>query len=398
MDSLEDTFRTLSIARRLQPDDPSYILDLALPRRPGSSTSTPGPDLLAACCSTHNVRLHSRETLRMCGEYQGHTGAVFGVRFSSSSCDLIYTGSADGTLRCWDIRRPGSAAAQVFRSDPEHAYCSFDVSCNDRLLCAGTEQVGEDSFLVFWDARMVGDGGNKTETKQDRLLGVFSESHSDDITTVCFHPSRADRLASGATDGLVNVFDLSLGEEDDALVTTCNCESSAGSLCWSGTDLDRLLCLSHDEGLHLWDLSRLDSDDPLTLLGSLDARTLVSLPEGASLDYFVGGTWLEDEGHLILVGGSHEGELHLLECCGSGLKLMTSLKGGHSATVRCFQWDPVSGALLTGAEDGELLQWKAGAEEISVGKKGSLKSISSMQLKTKAHRKHVTKRDQTLTA
>ncbi|XP_036431030.1 WD repeat-containing protein 89 [Colossoma macropomum] len=398
MDSLEDTFRTLSIARRLQPDDPSYILDVALPRRTSSSTSTPGSDLLAACCSNHTVRLHSRETLRMCGEYQGHTGAVFGVRFSSSSCDLIYTGSVDGTLRCWDVRRPGSAPARVFQSDPEHAYCSFDVSCNDRLLCAGTEQVGEDSFLVFWDTRMVGDGGTKTEAKQDQLLGVFSESHSDDITTVRFHPSRADRLASGATDGLVNVFDLSLGKEDDALVTTCNCDSSAGSLCWSGTNLDRLLCLSHDEGLHLWDLSRLDSDDPLTLLSSLDARTLVSLPEVASLDYFVGGTWLEEAGHLLIMGGSHEGELHLLECSGSELKLMTSLKGGHSATVRCFQWDPVSGALLTGGEDGELLQWKAGAEEISVGKKGSFKSISSMQLKTKAHRKHVTKRDKTLTA
>ena len=154
------------------------------------------------------------------------------------------------------------------------------------------------------------------------------------------------------------------------------------------------MCLSHDEGLHLWDLSRLDSDDPFTLLSSPDARSLVSLPGAAPLDYFVGGTWLEDRGHLFIMGGSHDGELHLLECSGSGLKLMTSLRGGHSATVRCFQWDPVSGALLTGAEDGELLQWRAGAEEIGVGGGGgSLKAASSMQLKTKAHRKPVSRRD-----
>ncbi|XP_059421852.1 WD repeat-containing protein 89 [Carassius carassius] len=380
MDTLEDTFRTLSIARRLQPSDATYILEL--------SCASSGSDVLAVCCSNHSVHLHSRETLRLVGDFQGHTAPVCGVRFSHLSPHLLFTGSADGTLRCWDVRRPGSDATQVFHSDSTHSYCSFDVSCSDRVLCAGTEQVGEDSFLVFWDARMVQGGG-----EMGGLLGVYSESHSDDITTVKFHPQQADRLASGATDGLVNVFDLSLGGEDDALVTTCNCNSSASSLCWTGKDLDQLFCLTHDEGLHLWDVARPDSDDTLTLLSSADARTLVQLPDGASLEYFVGGTWLSDEERILLVGGSNHGELHLLDCSGRGLRFIKSLRGGHSATVRCFQWDAISQSLLTGGEDGQLLQWKAGAEEISVGKKDSLKSISSMQLKTKAHRKQAVQKD-----
>lgn len=380
MDTLEDTFRTLSIARRLQPSEATYILEL--------SCASSGSDVLAVCCSNHSVHLHSRETLRLVGDFQGHTAPVCGVRFSHLSPHLLFTGSADGTLRCWDVRRPGSDATQVFRSDSTHSYCSFDVSCSDRVLCAGTEQVGEDSFLVFWDARMVQDGG-----EMRGLLGVYSESHSDDITTVKFHPRQADRLASGATDGLVNVFDLSLGGEDDALVTTCNCNSSASSLCWTGKDLDQLLCLTHDEGLHLWDVARPDSDDTLTLLSSADARTLVQLPDGASLEYFVGGTWLSDEERILLVGGSNHGELHLLDCTGHGLRFIKSLKGGHSASVRCFHWDAIGQSLLTGGEDGQLLQWKAGAEEISVGKKDSLKSISSIQLKTKAHRKQAIQKD-----
>uniref|UniRef100_A0A8C2DQU1 WD repeat-containing protein 89 n=1 Tax=Cyprinus carpio TaxID=7962 RepID=A0A8C2DQU1_CYPCA len=380
MDTLEDTFRTLSIARRLQPIEATYILEL--------SCASSGSDVLAVCCSNHSVHLHSRETLRLVGDFQGHTAPVCGVRFSHLSPHLLFTGSADGTVRCWDVRRPGSDAAQVFRSDSTHSYCSFDVSCSDRVLCAGTEQVGEDSFLVFWDARMVQEG-----SQMGGLLGVYSESHSDDITTVKFHPRQADRLASGATDGLVNVFDLSLGGEDNALVTTCNCNSSASSLCWTGKDLDQLLCLTHDEGLHLWDVARPDSDDTLTLLSSADARTLVQLPDGASLEYFVGGTWLSDEERILLVGGSNHGELHLLDCSGRGLRFIKSLKGGHSATVRCFQWDVISQSLLTGGEDGQLLQWKAGAEEISVEKKDSLKSISSMQLKTKAHRKQAIQKE-----
>ncbi|XP_076841926.1 WD repeat-containing protein 89 [Brachyhypopomus gauderio] len=388
MGSVEDVFRALSVARCLRPVEPSYVLDLALQDVCGGASSS---ELLAACCSSRSVRLHSRETLRTCGEYRGHEGTVFGVRFSPSSPDLLLTGSADGTLCSWDARRPGSAPVRVFRSDPEHSYCSFDVSCNGGVVCAGTEQVGEDSFLVFWDVRMAGPA-HEAGGERERLLGVYSESHSDDVTVVRFHPTQADRLASGATDGLVNVFDLSLGTEDDALLTTCNCGSSASALCWSGKNLDHLLCLSHDEGVHLWDLAQLDSDHPYTLLSSPDARTLVPLPEGASLDYFVGGTWLEEAGCLLLLGGANTGELHLLDCRGSDLRLMKSLRGGHSATVRCFQWDAVGGALLTGGEDGQLLQWKAGSDELSVGKRETSKSVSSMQLKTKAHRKFVNKK------
>lgn len=160
-----------------------------------------------------------------------------------------------------------------------------------------------------------------------------------------------------------------------------------------GKHQDQLLCLTHDEGLQLWDLSRLDSDYSFTLFSSLDARSLVSVPEGTSLDYFVGGMWLEEAARLVVVGGSHSGELHLLDCSGNELKLMKSLSGGHSSTVRCFQWDAVGGALLTGGEDGQLLQWKAGAEEISVGKKDTFKSISSVQLKAQSHRKQALKRE-----
>lgn len=50
----------------------------------------------------------------------------------------------------------------------------FDVSSNDRLLVGGTDLVGSDSFILFWDIR-----GQK-------MLGGYWESHSDDITQVCY--------------------------------------------------------------------------------------------------------------------------------------------------------------------------------------------------------------------
>ncbi|XP_030575034.1 WD repeat-containing protein 89 [Archocentrus centrarchus] len=369
MEGLEEKLKGLSIARRARPEEPTYLLDVAL--QPCG--------LLAVSCSNFTIHLHNKDTLKLVGEYQGHSGPLCGVTFAHTSSDLLYSGSADGTVRVWDVRRPGTEAVQKFKSDPSHCYCSFDLSCSDSLLCAGTEQVNnEDSFLVFWDSRKPGGG----------LLGVYSESHSDDITQVRFHPRHKDRLASGSTDGLVNVFDLSQGAEEEALLATCNSNSSASSVCWSGADYTQLLCLSHDEGLHLWDLGQLETNEPLTIFSTTDARSLTPLADGGGVDYLVGGRWLEEAQKLLVVGGKNSGDLHLMKCDAGGLRLLRSLEGGHASTVRCFLWDAAEEALFTGGEDAQLLLWKPGGEELTTGKRESMKSESALRLKSRPHNKH----------
>lgn len=370
MEGLEEKIKGLSIARRSRPDEPTYLLDVAL--QPAG--------LLAVSCSNFTIHLHNKDTLSLVGEYRGHSGPLCGVVFSHTSSDFLYSGSADGTVRGWDVRRPGTDAVQVFKSNPSHRYSSFDLSCSDTLLCGGTEQVNdEDSFLVFWDVRKPG----------GRLLGVYSESHSDDVTQVTFHPQDKDRLASGSTDGLVNVFDLSRGAEEEALLSTCNSDSSAGSVCWSGANYTKLLCLSHDEGLHLWDLSQLDTDEPLTIFSTSDARSLTLTPDGGGVDYLVGGRWLEEAQKLLVVGGKNSGELHLMECDDGRLRLLRSLEGGHASTVRCFLWDAAEEALVTAGEDAQLLLWKPGGEEaLTSGKRESMKSESALRLKSRPHKKH----------
>lgn len=369
MEGLEEKLKGLSIARRSRPEEPTYLLDVAL--QPSG--------LLAVSCSNFTIHLHNKDTLNLVGEYWGHSGPLAGVVFSHTSPDFLYSCSADGTVRGWDVRRPGTEAVQVFKSDPSHSYCSFDLSCSDTLLCAGTEQVNdEDSFLVFWDVRKPGAG----------LLGVYSESHSDDVTQVRFHPRDKDRLATGSTDGLVNVFELSRGAEEEALLATCNSDSSAGSVCWCGADYTQLLCLSHDEGLHLWDLRQLDTDEPLTIFSTSDTRSLTPLADGGGVDYLVGGRWLEEVQKLLVVGGRNSGELHLMECNDGGLRLLWSLEGGHTSMVRCFLWDAAEEALVTGGEDSQLLLWKPGGEELTTGKRESMKSESALRVKSRPHKKH----------
>ncbi|XP_059208744.1 WD repeat-containing protein 89 [Centropristis striata] len=370
MERLEEKLSGLSIARRSRPEEPTYLLDLA--QQPAG--------LLAVSCSNFTIHLHNKDTLSLVGEYRGHGGPLCGVVFSHASPDLLYSGSADGTVRGWDVRRPGSEAAQLFKGEPSHSFSSFDLNCSDTLLCAGTEQVNEeDSYLVFWDARK----------PAGRLLGVYSESHSDDVTQVRFHPGDKDRLASSSTDGLVNVFDLSRGAEEEALLATCNSDSSVGAVCWTGAQYTQLLCLSHDEGLHLWDLASQNTDEPLTVFSTSDARSLALLPDGGGgVDYLVGGRWLEDAQKLLVVGGKNGGDLHLMECDDRGLRLLRSLQGGHAATVRCFLWDAAAETLVTGGEDAQLLLWKPGGEELTAAKRESMKSQSALRLKSRPHKKH----------
>lgn len=99
---------------------------------------------------------------------------------------------------------------------------SFDISCDEKLIAGGTEHIGGDAFILFWDIRQT----NSKIKSKNNLLGGYWESHMDDITHLTFHPTKRDVLASGSTDGLINIFDLTQSSEDLALTYSLNTESS----------------------------------------------------------------------------------------------------------------------------------------------------------------------------
>jgi len=97
---------------------------------------------------------------------------------------------------------------------------SFDINCDDSLIAGGTEHIGGDAFILFWDIR-------KSNSKiGDSLLGGYWESHMDDITCLTFHPAKRTILSSSSMDGLINIFDLTQSSEDLALTYSLNTESS----------------------------------------------------------------------------------------------------------------------------------------------------------------------------
>lgn len=114
------------------------------------------------------------------------------------------------------------------------------------MLCAGTTlNAAADAFLLFFDVR------------KQSTLGAYWECHSEDISQVRFHPKQPDRLASGAMDGLINVFDIGQANEDAALEYCMNTERTVQRLNWhkdEQLDKDLLSCITHMNEVHIYDV------------------------------------------------------------------------------------------------------------------------------------------------
>ncbi|ELK09851.1 WD repeat-containing protein 89 [Pteropus alecto] len=376
MEKIGEQFANLNIVKRSSgTTESTYLLGIDASK----TVQAEKGNLVAVLCSNGSIRIYDKEGLSVLREFSGNPGLLNGVKFANS-CDSIYSSCTDGTVKCWDARLASEKPVQLFKGYPSNIFISFDVNCNDHVICAGTEKVDDDALLVFWDARV---NSQDLSTAKDPL-GAYSETHSDDITQVCFHPSNPNMVVSGSTDGLVNVFDISVDNEEDALVTTCNSVSSVSYIGWSGKDYKQIYCMTHDEGFCWWDLNHLNTDEPITCLNIQDVREVIDV-KGGILDYLIGGLYHEKMNKLFVIGGTNTGIIHIMSCTTSGLIHVTSLQGGHSATVRSFCWNMQDDSLLTGGEDAQLLLWKPGAIEKTFTKKDSMKIASSVYQRVRVH-------------
>lgn len=67
----------------------------------------------------------------------------------------------------------------------------------------------------------------------NKHLHTYIEAHSDDISTLAFHPSEDHLLLSGAMDGLSSTIDVRIADEDDAILHTANVGASLSKVGWT---------------------------------------------------------------------------------------------------------------------------------------------------------------------
>ncbi|CAG9137073.1 unnamed protein product [Plutella xylostella] len=216
----------------------------------------------------------------------------------------------------------------------------LDVSCNGRVICAGSQLVKDDAFLVFWDQKM------------PKPLGGYWNSHTEDITQVKFHKEKPETLATGSSDGLMNIFNITEPTEDDALIYSLNVENSVEKLSWLDDKVAAVITQSND--LQTWDTEAGD------MLRSYSRdKVAKSIKRSKHDDCYLVDAFTARDGAHVLLAGSYGGDGSCLRSVSLGdkkLRARTALRG-NTQTVSCSWYQQDKDILVTTGEGGVISVW-----------------------------------------
>lgn len=323
--------------------EPVYVLDL--------HTILSG---LAAISSDQSLRLFDLSSLSKgpVRSFRTSHGNLTVARPFDRSQSAICTAGSDGSVAIWDLRAAGVNPAQATRQIGAAHTSIASLACapEANVVCAGTEYADNQASLVFWDVR-----------RASEPVIQYNEVHSDDITELNFHPTDANLLLSGSTDGLVNVYDLKITDEDEVIAQTFN---HGASIHHSGF-LNRtdLFALSHDEKFALYDLAE-GQEKGSAIANFGDTRETLGCQYIANVLPKSGADG--PAGAVIGAGTLDQQKFELVHLSKGGAgwgfdsNSLVGLPGAHGfEVVRSFRVLDRERVVLTAGEDGQIKVWGA---------------------------------------
>ncbi|KAI0160824.1 WD40 repeat-like protein [Xylariaceae sp. FL1272] len=265
--------------------------------------------------------------------------------YDPANC-VVATAGENGTVSLWDLRQD-ARQAEAARFTTEGQVPVLSVACSDagNTIVAGTELQNHQASIIMWDVRA---------TSTPKLH--YKEVHSDDVTELNFHPNNPNILLSGSTDGLVNICDTQITDEDEVVIQTFNHGSSIHHA--SFLNNSEVYALSHDERLALYDMSEgyekgaatTDFGDMRSVLGCQYIANITAKTNGAG---------------AVIGAGAHEQQafelIHLTSDKTWALDRdnTVGLPGAHSSEiVRSFAFYDEDQMVFSAGEDGFIKAWK----------------------------------------
>ncbi|KAL8393312.1 hypothetical protein RB595_003192 [Gaeumannomyces hyphopodioides] len=323
--------------------EPVYVLDL--------HTILSG---LAAISSDQSLSLFDLSSLSKgpVRSFKTSHGNLTVARPFDHSQSAVCTAGSDGSVAIWDLRAAGVNPAQATRQigSAHTSIASLACAPEANIVCAGTEYADDRASLVFWDVR-----------RASEPVIQYKEVHSDDITELNFHPTDTNLLLSGSTDGLVNVYDLKITDEDEVVIQTFN---HGASIHHSGfLNRSELFALSHDEKFALYDMAEEQEKGSATAnfgdtretlgcqyIANALPRSGADGPAGAVIG---AGTLDQQKFELVHLSKGAAG-------WGFDSSSLVGLPGAHgSEVVRSFRVLDRERVVLTAGEDGQIKAWGA---------------------------------------
>ncbi|KAK5992476.1 putative WD repeat-containing protein [Cladobotryum mycophilum] len=264
-------------------------------------------------------------------------GNVTALRVFDAGNSLVCTAGENGSVGVWDWRigggGGGGAGARVAQFQASQAsILSMACSPGTQTIAVGTELENHTASICLWDVR---------STPSPKAQ--YDEVHSDDITSLSFHPSQPTLLLSGSTDGLVSAHDTTIADEDDLTVQTFNHNASIHDAAF--VSQTEVFALSHDEAFALYDMEQAGGDAAQNF-GDMRGCWGVMEPSSArehktfELVYLAKSpqnSWILDLDNRVSLPGAHGGEI-----------------------VRSFCFFDDENVVFTTGEDGSIKAWGPG--------------------------------------
>ncbi|ROT42326.1 WD domain-containing protein [Sodiomyces alkalinus F11] len=261
---------------------------------------------------------------------------------------VVSTAGEDGSVSIWDLRED-PLKAQVLRFQAAEApIVSLACELRSHAIAVGTELYDHAASILLWDVR----GSPSQRTR-------YTEVHSDDVTELRFHPTEAPNiLLSGSTDGLVNIYDTRIVDEDDVIIQTLNHGSVHHAGFLSATEV---YALSHDEKFAVFNLEETyEKGTPVADFGDVRrelecqyASNVTSKVDGSGAIIGVGSQARQMFQLVFLTRGSSPNSWMFDKSSSVGLP------GGHGEEiVRAFCFYDDEQVVFTAGEDGNVKAWR----------------------------------------
>ncbi|KAL2863727.1 WD repeat protein [Aspergillus lucknowensis] len=279
-----------------------------------------------------------------------HDG-VTSLRTYDAGKQLVATGGRDGKMKLWDLRNGKNSAVVAVETANRAPVLSIANCFETNTLVAGTELLSHQAIVAFWDVR-----------SPNQPLLQYVESHNDDVTELQYHPTRRNILLSGSTDGLVNIYDTAITDEDEALVQVIN----HGSVHHAGFLNEKTIyALSHDEVFSIH--AATDPDDQAQ---EPEPVQFGDLRQPLKCEY-IAQLCIGSQGSYIAAGNKIDKRLDLIPLFPTPSWRFDEqnswrLPGGHGEeVVRSVYIDEQTQSVFSCGEDGFVRAWKpeAGVSE-----------------------------------
>lgn len=217
--------------------------DLSLPPNSYVYSILPLPSCLVASCSDDSIHITSEELKPIAHVPNCHSGLTSLATIPNTTHLAALTAGRDGFFRSWDLRTQKKALEGNNVSGAP--ILSLATSALSDYIAVGTELANHQATVTVWDPRAL-----------TQPVVTYVDSHNDDVTELVWHPTSPGFLLSGSTDGLLNLYDTKVKDEDEAVVRTWN-HGSVSHAAWpSGAGIEDghevIYAVSHDEQLAVY--------------------------------------------------------------------------------------------------------------------------------------------------